>query len=221
MKVVLVLPWLAERLRDRTLDSMGGRLRAATLAVDNRSAHATVAGAWNLGRDRVLDGRGDWLVLCSTTITFGAACGDDLLDALRDPTAPGVISAIGASWHLVALRAAVLDVVGRFDAFGRAYCEDADYIIRHRLAGLGDLWAGESSRHVEVDHATLGDAHSIEQGLVPSDLPAKARVLYRQKWGGDPSHETLERPFDRPDADWRWTWADERVARMAVGCASG
>lgn len=220
-----MLPWLDGDLLAECVASMGPELSACCMPVDNRGPDATVAGAWNLGRDRVLDDPDcHWLIVCSTTVRFGECGGYDLLDALTalddhaDPRAPGVVSAIHLGWHLTAIRDDVLDQVGRFDSFDRAYCEDSDFIHRHRLAGLGDLWRGEGAAHYRYDvEMAHGDAHSIRLGLADPGLPARAAERYRAKWGGNPTHEEWVRPFGRGDVDWRWTSTEETAVRR-VGC---
>ncbi len=82
-----------------------------------------------------------------------------------------------------------------------------------KVSGLGDLWA-DGHLHVDIDHQTLGDAHSLKSGLVTMDYGA-VKARYVEKWGGEPPNETFPTPFNRLGVDHRWCWVDE------VSCMTG
>lgn len=211
MKALAVLPYLDQRLADESIGSLDDG-RVDVLTVDNTVVNRGVTAPWATAANlvRAPDTAYDWLIIWSTAIVFGPAGGKDFCDVLDDAPwyeqwpYPRLVSGIGCGWHLTAIHWQVLQRVGTFDdAAFFAYCEDSDWIYRHRLAGLGDLWT-DGHTQVPVDiSVNRGDAHSIGRGLVQPDLGASERA-YVRKWGGTPQHERFTVPYNVRSFDWRY-----------------
>lgn len=204
---VTALPWLSQTLAGQTLGSMCPAMRS--LCVEhNGSDGRPIARTWNVARGYVINGTADWLIICSTATIFGMKQGRDLLAVLAGRDG-GMVSVIGAAWHLHCIHVDVLRTVGQFDSFDRAYCEDSDYLWRHQLAGLGEVAKGEGNFHVAIDAHFRENAHSIKLGLADADMPARAAARYELKWGGMPGHEVWLHPYNDDRRDWKWRSIDE------------
>lgn len=216
MMVLACLPWLDRRLRDKTVARLTDP-RIVLYEWDNSPPFANigVAPVWHAAGQLVLDTlEFDWLLLCSTAIVLAPNGATQLCDAMERaehypaprPDIPRIVSGIGCGWHLTAFHRDVLRIVGNFDANYIAYFEDSDWIYRHTLAGLGNLWhEGNIQAHVDLD-TNRGDAHSIQRGLVTPDLFWAAQ-LYQRKWGGSQNRELYTHPYNDPTLDWTYTGA--------------
>lgn len=217
MNVLAVLPYLDEHLYREAVGSLTDK-RVDVLGIDNTVVNRGVTAAWNAAARLVVstDSEYEWLLLWSTAIVFGDSGGSDFVDRLEDAPAygppfhrafwwPRLVSGIGCGWHLTAINWEVLRHVGVFDdqAFF-AYYSDTDWIHRHKLSGLGDLWT-EGHTQVPVDlRVNRGDGHSIHRGLVTPDLGAEQRA-YVAKWGGHGARaERYDHPYNDPTLDWTY-----------------
>lgn len=218
MKALAVLPYLSHRLAQESLASLTDP-RISVSACDNTDLNRGVTLPWHDAAQWVIDGAADWLVVWSTAIVLGPTGGTDFADALETAECypyegythmPRIVSGIGCGWHLTGIHRDVLRHVGNFDtgAFF-AYYEDSDWIYRHTLSGLGDLWKdGNIQVPVDLD-VNRGDAHSINRGLVKPDLAA-SQAAYVRKWGGLQRRERYARPYNDFGLDWRYTGAPTR-----------
>lgn len=209
MLAVAVLPYLDRRLAAEALGSCRDE-RIAPLPWDNSEQNLGVARPWRRAAEMVLDGHGDWLIVWSTAIVHSEHGLSRFADALERPVGypdhpdlPQLVSGVGCGWHWTAIHREVLRIVGLFDdqAFF-AYYEDTDWLYRHQLAGLGNLY---TSGHVQVEvdpRVNRGDAHSLKRGDVTISM-GEASLAYRRKWGGNPGSERYLTPYGLPDADWR------------------
>lgn len=210
MKVLAVLPYLDRALYDEAVGSLDDG-RVDVLGVDNTETNRGVSAPWAAGAAMVMtrDSEYDWLIVWSTAIVLGPTGGSDFVDMLtrapryHDRDWPRLVSAIGCGWHLTAIHHDVLRHVGTFDSVFHAYYSDTDWIYRHKLSGLGDLWV-DGHTQVPVDIAVnRGDSHSIHRGLVTPDLGAEQRA-YLRKWGGHGARdERFDHPYDNVLLDWR------------------
>ena len=111
-------------------------------------------------------------------------------------------------WSFFAMPLRTIPRVGWFDEnFYPAYKEDQDYSYRCRLAGMRRHWLNNDE--VGADHlgsqTIRSDAHYFQKNA--ESHGAWNTPYYRQKWGGDATHERFRRPFDKADRDHRW-WPD-------------
>lgn len=209
MLALAVLPYLDGRLAEESLRSLTDE-RIVALPWDNRETNLGVATPWRRAAEMVMEERAEWLILWSTAIVLGDDGGAIFADALERPEPypdlpgiPQLVSGIGCGWHWTAIHGEVLRIVGAFDDCSFfAYYEDTDWIYRHSLAGLGDLYR-QGHPQVEIaPRVNRGDAHSLKRGDVTINMGQAARA-YRQKWGGSPRDEAYLTPYNLPDTDWR------------------
>jgi len=95
------------------------------------------------------------------------------------------------NWSAYILSADIYDKVGKFDeSFEKCFFEDNDYEYRMKLAGINIKYEEGLNAHVYLNsQSTLKD---------PSlgDYVAN-REYYINKWGGEPSKETYQTPFNK------------------------
>jgi len=194
MKAVVVLPWLDQDLMLYTEGCMKKDKRWDWILADNSEVNHGVASSWNYGVDRTLESKADWLILLSTSVRFGRPGGTDFLDGLEQHTGQAdLVGGLGMGWHLHAISRRALEYVGSFDVvFNPAYYEDNDWLYRYELVFGKD--ALDNHRWVDVDHVSLGDAHSLRFNHVAIDIGAQ-RSKYVTKWGGDPGKELYDTPY--------------------------
>lgn len=210
-----VLPYVDRRLAHASLVSLDTP-DIVPMPWDNTSENDGVTRPWAEAADEVVSGTAEWLVLWSTAIVFGHTGGKDFAAALADdppcyrshPGVPRIVSGIGCGWHLTGIHRSVLEIVGGFDACAFfAYYEDTDWIRRHKLSGLGDLWVPDApwgTVQVEVDiGVNRGDGHTIKSGRVQPNLRVAA-AAYIAKWGGYANRERFDHPYDDPTLDHRY-----------------
>lgn len=207
MTYVVVIPSIWLPYTDACLVSMDPVVREQTLVVDNAPPHRNrgVAASWNIGIDRMVEHRADWLVICSAAIRFGHPAGLDFIAHLEaNSGAAAVEAAWGIGWHLIAFARRTIEVVGRFDEqFFPGYMEDLDYAYRIRLAGLTHepppFWV-----KVDVDAYVASFAHAERFAGVKANGPV-LNELYRHKWGGLSGQERFTHPYNEPQLNWTHT----------------
>lgn len=210
---LLVLPVIDPVLGRSCLDSMVGVPSHRIVVVDNcrqtfeypawrYSAHPRhnigVSKSWNHAARMVLDDQRDYLVICSTSILFGANGGSDIQDRLDDTAdewGMEIDNAIG--WHMIVFSRKTFETIGLFDeAFFPGYWNDTDFLYRMGLAGLpSPRENGRWMARTTLDIADRGAALSLTGGFVKCDMRAQGD-LYRAKWGGDQGYEKFEKPFN-------------------------
>jgi glycosyltransferase involved in cell wall biosynthesis len=137
-----------------------------------------VGASWNLGLKR----GHEYTVLLSASIQIKG----NLEEWLSQANDWGVYSA--ESWHLVGIRKATVDKIGLVDEhFYPAYYEDNDYHRRMILEGCEFV-------KIPIECISAGNAMSIKNGVMPN-FPECERY-YAKKWGGLPTKETFNVPFD-------------------------
>jgi len=193
MKAVVVLPWLDRDLMLYCEGCMKKDKRWDWILVDNSEINIGVASSWNVGANRVLKTKADWLILLSTTVRFGTAGGTDFLDGLEQHGGADLVSGRDMGWHLHAISRNAIERVGLFDeVFNPAYYEDNDWLYRYKLEyGVNAL---DNQKWIDVDHVSLGDAHSLRFNHVAIDIGIQ-RQKYRKKWGADPGEELYTTPY--------------------------
>jgi hypothetical protein len=123
----------------------------------------------------------------------GVNSGDMLLTMCREHNSKGKWGAIFTNYDsFVALNVAACKAVGPWDANLPQYFSDCDYYRRLRLAGYQTLDSGLPVKHEP--------SQTINSDKKLKFLNSITFPLYRQyyiaKWGGQPGHETFEKPFD-------------------------
>ena len=175
------------------------------LVVDNTTVNKGVAASWNLGIDAAEQAGADWLVICSESMRFGRAGGEDFEARLgrgvtwgycdRTCTEDGIGAGYcrdGYGWHLVGIEMAAIRRVGRFDErFYPAWWEDTDWTRRAELVGgVG----GQKTYGIDAHLAAV--EHTLAAGLVTGGWGDTMHV-YVEKWGGQPGDEKWDRPYGR------------------------
>lgn len=155
----------------------------------------TVAGAWNIGAGEVIARQLDWLVICSSSLRFGPAGGQDFTDALAEHHGRAAVDS-QHGWHLIAIARWALLEVGLFDeGFAPAYFEDTDWLYRAGLAGVPSPRENDGRFGFEPCDAECPTAETLRRGLAAVDMDAQ-EARYVAKWGGTQGHERFIRPFD-------------------------
>lgn len=88
------------------------------------------------------------------------------------------------------------DTVGEFDeVFAPAYFEDNDYHYRIQLAGLLAI-LHPPAMFYHFGSRTQMEANENGRAMVPSPMFENNRAAYIKKWGGMPSQEKFEHPYN-------------------------
>jgi hypothetical protein len=169
-----------------------------------------VAGAWNVGIEKMYEHGHGWLVILSAGVRFGKPGGMDLIRFLGEARAanpsPMLIEAgRGLGWHCLAFSRKVLDLVGPFDPqFYPAYGEDLDWSVRfQRMTGMGSKapgFVGPLWPKVDIDAELIEVAHGIKRGGVTVDLVEMNR-RFHAKWGENEEYRT---PYNDPSLDFTY-----------------
>jgi len=187
-----ILPSIWQPYTDTCLGSMHRDLRRSTFVIDNTEHNIGVPASWNLGVESMQEHNADWLVIVSASCRFSPLGGMDFIDQLDAATFP-VVEARYVGWHLIAFHRDAIERVGRFDEnFHPGYWEDCDY--SRRLALAYDLEPPYWTK-VECEVALESFAHAIQLAGVVID-PEPLADYFVAKWGGMPSFETFDTPFD-------------------------
>ena len=159
-----------------------------------------VPASWNLGLKR----GAHWTLVCSASTRFEVPLAEFLDGAAERAGDYGLqlfnSSGEGMGWHLVIFGKATVDRIGYLDEnYYPAYYEDNDYGYRMRVARIGycegvghPTWAGPVH--------DVGNAIALSSGIVGMtayDMMA-LKHYYSTKWGGPPSKELWEHPFNNP-----------------------
>lgn len=206
MMCTTVIPSLNPGWGRECKDSFYCQDRSYITVIDNSENNLGVAASWNIGVDKVLAGKQDWLVVCSESIRFGPTGGTDLIQALSDasPETMAVEADEDLGWHLIAFRREVFEKVGYFDEmFYPAYYEDNDFSYRYQKAFATTeadypLWP-----KVHFDAFMIGKAQGLNHIKEPINF-VQLEELYKVKWGGVSPNETFEVPYDNPLLTYRY-----------------
>ena len=175
------------------------------IIVDNTEKNYGVAGAWNIGVDRVLENNIDWLVICSESVRFGPDGAKNIQHSLdnaatNDMTLEG---SNGFGWHLIAMRRELFLTVGYFDEiFFPAYFEDNDYIYRINMINKKNGMPWTLWKKFEVDASLIGVAEGLKFLNYQMDF-GWLKAKYEEKWGGSPV-EVYEYPYNNPNYSLRY-----------------
>lgn len=217
---VLAVPVLRPDLVGRMLDSVdvsvdqllvidngAGVDLAPWVSVVRLPSNLGVAASWNLAMK--LTPRAPWWALVNDDVVFAPADLTRLAGAMADP-APRIATLDG--FAAFGINAAALALVGWFDEnFHPAYCEDADYEFRCRLAGVPIVSIPAGLRHDRS--ATIQDPRYQAQNARTYPLNA---AYYCSKWGGDlRGGETFTTPFNRGGHVRDWALDIARVRDQA------
>lgn len=181
------------------------------IIVKNYEKDHGVAGAWNIGVDRVIDEGIDWLVICSESMRFKPNSAKKIQQALDNASSDDmVLPAEGFGWHLIAIRRELFLTVGYFDeVFFPAYFEDNDYHYRVKMISeqLGKPWYPWA--YFTLDAKLLGTAQGLRFRRYEMDF-GFLKSKYEEKWGGSPV-EVYKHPYNNPEYSLRYA---ERYHRL-------
>lgn len=164
-----------------------------------------VARSWNVGAERVLEGKLDYLVLMSASMRFGPIMHTTWRRQMKKFWGATAIEADGHSWHLIAIHRSVFETIGIFDGnFYPAYFEAIDFAYRMRMKDLENMWP-----RVWVNALSQGVA--LHNQLVSVPAPPLLQY-YAEKWGGPKGEETFTQPFGNRPLDY---WQDLTIPQLA------
>jgi hypothetical protein len=209
VSTVIVVPVVApptERFIVGNLNALDG---SPVALVDNTGTRAWAEYAyahnwWYLGERRRLSLAAAWnraivdgpqaanvaLLSASCSVSGGA-----LLDAVERHGDPSRGLLTTEAFHLIVFARQVFDTIGLFDEnFFPAYYEDNDFVRRLELADIHS--PANPMPKVAMRHCRCATAWHLKNGYAKPDF-GRLGDYYRQKWGGDPGHETYERPFGK------------------------
>lgn len=200
MSYVVVIPSIHQPYTDACLLSCG---MENIFVVDNTEYNHGVPASWNMGIKEMQAIDADWLVICSAAIRFGAEEGLDLarwmeVYANRED-APFLESDSGLGWHLICVSRWLCEEIGTFDEnFYPAYFEDNDFAYRSFLHRGTWGWP-----RLPFDAALVSTAHGVQLGGAPKNA-RRQQMYYEKKWGGSPSHEHYQTPFNKRGRALSW-----------------
>lgn len=139
-----------------------------------------VARSWNIGVEKVIDEKLDYLIILSASIRFKNGM-DDLISELDKGYNYGLETQHG--WHLICLSRKTLESVGYFDEnFYPAYWEDSDYIRRMEIIGIHDPMNAEKQiPKFQVGATCVTDAHALKTGVKVNFVGCQDYFV--EKWG--------------------------------------
>lgn len=180
-----------------------------------------LARAWNKGIARALDRGADYILLINLDLMFHSQFIAELLqfagqhpehlvwggDEWKDRTTlesaaleehnAGVV---GVHFNCFLIDRRLFDQIGEFDEqFEPAYHEDSDMIYRVKLAGK-TMFRTSRARYHHFDRITIKGAAAERQEEFLDKLRLmmdNSMALYEKKWGGLPSHERFNTPYNQ------------------------
>jgi GT2 family glycosyltransferase len=166
-----------------------------------------VAASWNLIMKVTPDA--PWWAIVNDDIVFAPTDLPSLTDAMADPS-PRVVTLDG--FAAFGINRACVDRVGLFDEnFHPAYCEDADYEYRCRLADVPIIAVPANLRHDRSSLIADPRYKAENDRTYPEN-----RAYFIAKWGGDlRGGETFDSPFDAGGTVDEWTLSTARVRELA------
>lgn len=149
-----------------------------------------------------------WWCFSAADVVFGPG---DLANLALTMTGARWVG-INGDWRAFGLTFEAAERVGLWDEnFHPAYCEDADYEYRCRLAGVE--WGFIAGTTTHEGSTTIKEARYAERNR--STYPAN-RGYYRAKWGGDlRGGEAFATPFDKGGSVADWTLDLRRLRDQA------
>lgn len=164
--------------------------------------------SWNLGIKATASA--PWWLIVNADVAFAPSDLARLCEAMADPS-PKVVNLVSGGFAAFAVNRATVERVGYFDEnYHPAYCDDADYEYRCKLAGvpLIDL----SGQTLHDTSSTIKDPRYGRQN--ERTFPENLRY-FQAKWGGPQrGGETFTTPFDS-GADLS-EWAGDHARRVAL-----
>lgn len=157
-----------------------------------------VARSWNIG----LKKDADWTFVCSCCMKFEKGF-SNVIKKLQegDWSRQEYLFRTMHHYHLIGINKKLVEKIGYFDEnFYPAYYEDVDHYRRVNLSGLIQPEA------VDTGAICQETASAVSAGL-SCDYVNLAKY-YVEKWGGEPDHETYNRPFKDKPLDY---WDDRSI----------
>jgi GT2 family glycosyltransferase len=217
----MVIPSVKIQWAKECVQSLNTNNLENVLVVDNTKTNYGVAGAWNLGIDKMYKDGSEWLIICSESIRFYDNPISNINNAIDNADKSTLIieGNNGQGWHLIIFNRKVFDTVGYFDEiFYPAYCEDNDYIIRYSMAFPGVSPAANMAHleKVSINAKLLGIAYGITHVTWDPDYEGQIKKFI-DKWGDgvhnrpsiDPE-AIFKHPYNNPELTYRYA---QRILR--------
>lgn len=225
MKWVAVLPYVYKPYFDECVTTMHPEFKKNVIFVDNTVYNKGLMWAQNIGVQKVINEKLDWLIIISAAIRFGQPDGGmDFVKILEDhmdfqvihAASPNVVGGLqhkpeGADqvnkikgWHLTAFSRECLEEVGGFDLNFTPYSlDDICLSIRIQKAFKGRMkW---NTFPCNVDDTGLM-AHGINLGGVRAPYEPKAAYFAAKygREGGEWDKPTYDHPFNDETKPLSW-----------------
>lgn len=141
-------------------------------------------------------------VICSSSVRFTRGLRYWLEEAEELATEAGLVTFL--EFHLVAFGRALVEQVGRMDEnFYPGEWSDNDYFRRIRLAGRNPNTTPGAMGLKRPMACTRAGYNLAQKATGFKDNPRALLAYYARKWGGEPGHETHDKPFgDKPLEYW-------------------
>jgi len=210
----MVIPSVKMGWANKCVSSLNTNRLQNVLVVDNTKINYGVAGAWNLGVDKMYKDGSEWLILCSESIRFY----DDPISNINksinnaQPETLIIEGNGGQGWHFIMFSRKVFDTVGYFDEnFYPAYYEDNDYIVRYSMAFPGSSPEANLAHleKVSLNATLLGIAQGLNHVTWNSNYDEQEKKFIH-KWGRYPK-AVFEHPYNNPELNYRYA---QRISRL-------
>lgn len=149
-----------------------------------------VAGAWNFLLHKIFKNH-EYALVMNDDVYLGLS--ESYMHAFIERNAKEDFITTMYDWSVFLLPKRTWLKIGKFDEqFFPAYCEDSDYQYRMSLAGI------EPYRTPEIFPQTYRVSMTTHKEPEKyRNLFANNKVLYRKKWGGNPSEERFKKPYNK------------------------
>jgi hypothetical protein len=158
-----------------------------------------VPASWNMGIDR----GAKWTLIISASMRFGGRFADFIEGASKRASAYGLNPRM--AMHLYVIGRAMVDEIGKFDiVFYPSYWDDTDGFRRMIRAGITGCGTSELPYYHPEYVTCIGDAVALRSGILKVDFQRNLDK-YKRKWGGEPTQETFDWPYNNPNLSLSFT----------------
>lgn len=185
MKYTVVLPFVHQKYADDCIKTMKFDPKSILL-VDNTVDNLGIMKSHNMGIDKMIKDKSDWLIVVSASLRFGKPGGLDFIAEIEKKKDHLVVEAADVfGWHLIAFNRKTIETIGKWDENFTPYgYDDLDYSWRIQKSFNLDGVNNQIWEKVPVDVKDMGMAHSIKIGKIKTQNNNKLRRYFFEKWGG-------------------------------------